>query len=242
MDVSSKLPASALPSKIPIGCPPFDRMLRGGFTVGEVALIYGEAATGKTTIAIQAATAIAAKGFKAVYIDSDHSFTQQRFNQIAGSRSADISELITLFFPETFSEQRRIVESLENYVTSKLGMVIVDSISSLYRVAFSGGDSIFNLNRDLSRQVAYLGEVALSHNIVCIITSQVHSRLTPLTADIEPVARRTVFHFPRLILRIKNTPKPSVKEVVLERINGIDGKRDSCLVGLRENGLTDVKL
>jgi len=215
-------------------------MLRGGFTLGEVALIYGEAATGKTTTVIQAATACAANSLKVVYIDSDHSFTQQRFNQIAGGRSADISELITLFFPETFSEQRRIVESLENYVTSRLSMVIVDSISSLYREAFSGADSIFSLNRDLSRQVAYLGELASSHNIACIITSQVHSRLTPTSADIEPVARRTVFHFPRLILRLKNTLKPSVKEFVLERIDGTDSVRGSCLISLQENGLTDV--
>jgi DNA repair protein RadA len=215
-------------------------MLHGGFTRSELALVYGEASTGKTTTVIQAATACAIKGLKVVYIDSDHSFTQQRFNQIASSRSADISELITLFFPENFSEQRRIVESLENYATSKLGMVVVDSISSLYRAAFSGAESVFSLNRDLSRQVAYLGELASSHNIACVITSQVHSRLTPPAADIEPVARRTVFHFPRLIVRIKNTAKSGVKEFVLERIDGIETARNSCLVGLQENGLTDI--
>jgi DNA repair protein RadA len=215
-------------------------MLRGGFTMGELALVYGEAATGKTTTVIQTATACATSGLKVVYIDSDRSFTQQRFNQIAGSRSGDISELITLFFPETFSEQRRIVESLENYATSKLGMVVVDSISSLYRTAFSGAVSIFNLNRDLGRQVAYLGELASTHNIACVITSQVHSRLAPTAADIEPVARRTVFHFPRLILRIKNVPKTGVREFVVERIEGAEATRSSCLVSLQENGLKDV--
>jgi len=215
-------------------------MLRGGFTMGELALVYGEAATGKTTTVIQAATASALRGLKVVYIDSDRSFTQQRFDQIAGGRSGAISELITLFFPETFSEQRKIVESLENYATSKVGMVIVDSISSLYRAAFSGAGSVFNLNRDLGRQMAYLGELASTHNIACVITSQVHSRLTPIAADIEPVARRTVFHFPRVILRIKNTPKTGVKEFVLERINGAETTRSSCLVSLQENGLKDV--
>lgn len=208
--------------------------------MGELALVYGEAATGKTTAAIQAATACASMGLKVVYVDSDHSFTQQRFDQIAGSRSKDISELITLFFPESFSEQRRILESLESYVSAKLGMVVVDSISSLYRVAFSGAESIFGLNRDLSRQMAYLGEVASSHNIACVVTSQVHSRLTPPTADIEPVARRTAFHFPRLILRIKNMPKTGVKEFILERIDGKDVPRRSCLVNLQSVGLTDV--
>jgi len=226
--------------KIPIGCPGLDEMLRGGLTMGDLALIYGEAATGKTTTVIQAATAFATKGLKVIYIDSDRSFTQQRFDQIAGSRSSGVSELITLFFPETFSEQRRIIESLENYVTSRLGIVIVDSISSLYRAAFSGAESIFSLNRDLTRQVAYLGELASARNIACVITSQVHSRLTPPVAYTEPVARRTVFHFPRLIIRTKNTPKQNVREFILERVEGTDTAKSSCLVSLQESGLRDV--
>jgi len=214
-------------------------MIHGGFTRGEVALIYGEAATGKTTAAIQAAISCAKMGLKVIYVDSDRSFTQQRYRQIAGSQSKDISELISLFYPETFSEQRTLIESLENYLTASLGMVIVDSVSSLYRAAFSDRANIFGLNRDLSRQLAYLGELASSHHIACIITSQVHSRLTPPMADIEPVARRTLLHFPRTILRTKNTPKQSVREFVLERIDGSDVVRSSCLVRLEESGLTD---
>jgi len=226
--------------KITIGPPCLDNLLHGGLRRGEVALVYGEAATGKTTTAIQAATAAAKEGLKAIYIDCDHSFTQQRFNQIAGSRSEELSELINLFLPETFSEQRTIVESLENYATPSLGIVIVDSVSSLYRAAFSETASIFSLNRDLSRQLAYLSELATSHKIACVITSQVHARLKPPVADIEPVARRTLFHFPRLILRLRNTPKPSVKEFVLERIDGVDAARNSCLVMLRDSGLTEI--
>ena len=202
-------------------------------------MIYGEAATGKTTAAIQAAVSCAKMSLKVIYVDSDHSFTQQRFRQIAGSQSKGISELISLFFPETFSEQRALLESLENYVTASLGMVIVDSVSSLYRAAFSDTTSIFSLNRDLSRQLAYLSELASSHHIACIITSQVHSRLTPPMTDIEPVARRTLLHFPRTILRTKNTPKQSVREFVLERIDGSDLTGSNCLVRLQESGLTD---
>ena len=227
--------------RLPLGCAKLDEMLQGGFAKGELALIYGEAAVGKTTTAIQAATAAAARSFKVVYVDADHSFTQQRFKQIAGSRSADISELITLFLPDNFSQQRRVLESMENYVTSRVSMVIVDSINSLYRAELSGPENTFSLNRDLSRQVAYLSELAATHNLACLITSQVHSRLQPPTADIEPVARRTVFHFPQLILRIKNTPKPGVKEFILERIAGADIARRNCLIAIQEGGLTDAE-
>lgn len=203
-------------------------------------LVYGEAATGKTTTIIQTAVAAAKMGLKTLYVDSDHSFTQQRFQQISGAKSQDVSQLIMLFLPETFSEQRQVVESLESYVTPSLGLVVIDSVSSLYRAAFSTSESVFSLNRDLGRQVAYLDGLASSHGLACILSSQVHARLTPPTGDIEPVARRTLFHFPRTILRLRNTPKSNVKECVLERFAGSEASRASCLIALGEKGFSDV--
>jgi len=226
--------------KIPSGCRSLDKLLRGGFSRGEVTLIYGEAATGKTTAAIQAATSAARMGLKVLYVDSDHSFTQQRFHQIAGAEPQDASELIMLFLPETFAEQRTLVESFANYVTPSLGLVIVDSMSSLYRDSFSTAESIFSLNRDLSRQLAYLGEFCASSKTASIITSQVHARLAPPVSDVEPVARRALFHFPRAILRLRNTPRQSVKEIALERIEGLDTRGSSCLVALTETGFQDA--
>jgi DNA repair protein RadB len=226
--------------KITTGCPSLDKLLRGGFGRGEITLIYGEAATGKTTTVIQAATSAAGLGLKVLYIDSDRSFTQQRFQQISKRNSQTASELIMLFLPETFAEQRTLVESVENYITPSLGMVIIDSVSSLYRAAFSGTESIFMLNRDLSRQLAYLGELSATGRIACIITSQVHARLAPPVGDIEPVARRALFHFPRAILRLRNTPRQGVKEFALERIEGSDTRGRSCLIALSDSGLEEV--
>jgi len=56
-----------------------DKLLNGGLARGEVALVYGEAATGKTTTVIQAAIAAAKLGLKTLYLDSDHSFTNRGF-------------------------------------------------------------------------------------------------------------------------------------------------------------------
>jgi DNA repair protein RadB len=227
--------------KIPASCFCLDRLLRGGFNRGEISLIYGEAATGKTTTVIQAAISAARMGLKVLYVDSDHSFTQQRFQQIARAEFNRASEFIMIFLPETFAQQRILVESFENYVTPTLGLVILDSTSSLYRAAFLGAESIFTLNRDLSRQLAYLGELCASSRIACIVTSQVHARLSSPLGDVEPVARRALFHFPRTILRLRNTPRPGVKEFVLERIEGSETSGESCPVALSDNGLEEVR-
>ena len=222
--------------KLSTGCIGLDKLLQGGLDRGEITLIYGESSTGKTTACIQAATSIAIAGFKVLFIDSDNSFTQQRFHQIAGKSSHLLSELIMLFFPETFEEQRILVESLNNYITPQLGIVIIDSVSTLYRAAFSKAESVFDLNRDLTRQLAYLADLTRSKEIACLITNQVHARLNSIGDQVEPVARRAVTHFPSTIIRIRNTPNPKLREFALERVSGVDTKNVKCVLKLDERG------
>jgi len=225
--------------KIPTGCHALDELLRGGVARGEITLIYGEAATGKTTAAIQTAAHAAKRSLKVLYVDSDHSFTQQRFQQVSGRDWHQLSELIMLFLPDTFEDQRSLVESLSNFVTPYLGLIVIDSVSSLYRAEFSTTDSIFNLNRDLTRQLAYLADLTIMKKVACLITSQVHARLKPPYDQIEPVARRALFHFLGTILRIRNTPSVNVKEFSLERLRGVESPGGRCLVALVESGLSD---
>lgn len=161
---------------IPSRCEPLDDLLGGGFTVGEVVVVYGEARTGKTTLALQTAVEAARRGLKVIYVDADHSFTHQRFTQLAGEEP-EAGERILLFFPDTFSAQTNLVESIENYLTMRTRLVIIDTITSLYRVSLGSAQQTFILNRELNRQLAYLSEVAARHKLVALLTSQVHARL-----------------------------------------------------------------
>jgi DNA repair protein RadB len=225
--------------KISTGCNSLDTVLQGGISRSGITVIYGEAGTGKTTLAIQIAARTVTEGLKVLYVDSDRSFTQQRFQQITGSDAQNLSELVLLFFPDNFEEQRTLIDSIENFVTPKVGLVAVDSVSSLYRAAFSGEGSIFTLNRSLGRQLAYLGELCVNRRIGCIVTSEVHTRLTPV-AQVEPVARRALFHFPSTIIRINNTGSSNVKEILVERNEGVDMPNRSCILSLSGIGFADV--
>jgi len=228
---------------ISLGCTALDNLLHGGIPNGEITMLYGEAATGKTTTAIQAAYVAAMDGLKVLFIDCDNSFTHQRFNQIGGKESKAISEQIMLFFPDNFEEQRTLVESLDNYLTPTVGLVIIDSISTLYRAEFQDRD-IFNLNRDLTGQLAYLANLTLSRDITCLITSQVRAQVQDVessdrTMKTEPVARRALLHFPRTIIRIRNQPRQRIREFILERFKG-NNVEVHCLVELGERGFVNV--
>ena len=205
---------------IPSRCKPLDELLGGGFTNGEVVVVYGEAGTGKTTLTLQTAIEAARRGSKVIYIDTDHSFTNQRFVQLAGEDAEATSEQILLFFPDSFSAQTSLIESIENYLTARTRLVIVDTITSLYRVSLGSAQRTFVLNRELNRQLAYLSEVAVRRKLTVLLTSQVHARLDFPFGRIEPVARRTLAHWPRTIIRLKNTSEHSRKEIIVERRRG----------------------
>jgi DNA repair protein RadB len=205
---------------IPSRCEPLDALLDGGFAIGEIGVVYGEAGTGKTTLTIQTTIEAARRGSKVLYIDADHSFTHQRFTQLAGGDSDIVGERILLFFPDTFSAQTSLVESAENYLTKATRLIVVDSVTSLYRVELGPAQQTFALNRELNRQLAYLSEVAARWRLVVLLTSQVHARMDFPFGKIEPVARRTIAHWPSTIVRLKNTSEHSRKDIIVERRKG----------------------
>lgn len=224
---------------IPSRCEPLDGLLGGGFSVGEIAVVYGEAGTGKTTLSIQTAIETARRGSRVLYIDTDHSFTHQRFSQLAREDADAVSERILLFFPDTFSAQTSLVESIENYLTPSARLLVADTITSLYRVGLGSAERTFSLNRELNRQLAYLSTVAVRHRLVVLLTSQVHARLDFPFGRIEPVARRTLAHWPRTIIRLKNTSEQSRKDIIVERKRGRQTTL-RCSAKLTERGFESV--
>jgi len=224
---------------IPSRCEPLDALLDGGFAIGEIVVIYGEAGTGKTTLTIQTTIEAARRDSKVLYIDADHSFTHQRFTQLAGEAS-DVGERILLFFPDTFSAQTSLVESAENYLTKATRLIVVDSITSLYRVGLGPAQQTFALNRELNRQLAYLSEVAARWRLVVLLTSQVHARMDFPFGRIEPVARRTIAHWPGTIIRLKNTSEHSRKDIIVERRRGRQAGSLRCSAELTARGFEPI--
>ena len=226
---------------ISTGCSSINRLLNGGFPVDCVSLVYGEAATGKTTLAIQTSVECARKGFKVIYVDADQSFSHQRLSQVAPSDAAELGRRIILFLPETFSEQSSVIEDLANYLTKVTKLIIVDTVTSLYRASLGSAERTFTLNRELNRQIAYLAEIALRRNLCVILTSQVHSSMDVQGWRIEPVARRILFHWPKVKLFLKPTGKADVKEAILEHPRLSAEKMARCYYTLTEKGLGEVK-
>ena len=220
------------------GSDAIDRLLGGGFPFHQISLLYGEAATGKTILSMQCVLEAARKEYKVFYLDSDQSFSANRMERLAGGR--ELAERIVLFRPEDFDEQGRIVENIENLLTKTPILLVVDSITGLYRGGQVKPEGYFGRDRELNRQLAQLDALASRFAAWILLTGQVHSSPTGGEWLVEPVATRTLRHWSDLILRLTQTPRPNVRDCFLEKKNGLDVSGNHCPFKITDEGIEEA--
>jgi DNA repair protein RadB len=220
------------------GCGSLDELLGGGLPVDGVSLVYGEAETGKTSLAIQCAVNCARMGYKSLFIDSDGTFSSKRLPQIAYYDYENVSPSIILMKPTTFQEQVMAIDHLDEYVSRKFGLIVVDTITSLYRVELGGPKETFALNRELNRQVAFLTQIVKTRKIAALITSQVRSVFREEHVDMEPVATRVLEFWSDVVLNLKHTGQTRVIKILLEK-HPKRKRLASCYVKIERTGICD---
>jgi len=224
---------------ISTGCGGLDELLNGGFAVETMHLLYGEAETGKTTLAIQCAINCARIGYKTIYVDSEGTFYAKRLMQIASRDAQRVAPEIILARPKTFKEQTAIFDSLDEYLTEKVGLIIVDTITALYS-AEVGGESkeTFKLNRELNRQMACLAQIVKTRKVPALVASQVRSVFAVNEVGFEPVARRVLKFWSSVVINLKLTSQRGVVRAVLEK-HPQRLRPQSCLLQIVEEGIRD---
>jgi len=204
--------------KIPTGCRSIDKILTGGIPFRSVNLIYGEAETGKTTLATQCVVNCARQGYKALFVDCDGTFSPRRLSQIACGKFDGIAELIILMKPNSFNEQTLVVDKLTDYIAKNFGLVVIDTVTSLYRAEIAEyPDNAFELNRELNRQMALLAQIAKTQKIAVLLTSQVRSAFNETYVGVEPVATRVLKFWAETIIVMKPTENPRIIKATLEK-------------------------
>ncbi len=224
--------------KLSTGSYKIDALLGGGFPLHQISLVYGEASTGKTILSMHTALEAAAKDFKTLYVDADQSFSPHKLEDLP--RAEELADRIILFRPESFQDQLKIVESVESMLTRSPALLVIDSITGLYRSSDGKPDRFFARNRELNRQLAYLSDLASRFPLWILLTGQVHSSPVGREWLVEPVATRTLRHWSGLIMRLRQTPRPEVRECNLEKRDGIHVSGSRVLFRIGEGGIEDV--
>ena len=165
-------------NKIPTGSRILDDMLEGGYDPEIITTIYGPGGSGKTVICLLCAINIARQGKKVIYVDTEGSFSIDRLKQITNSIHIDyrkILDKIAFLRPTSFEEQKKNFEKLKDIITDKVGLVIIDTIAMLYRLELGKNDDVYETNRELGKQIAFLSEITRKKHIPVLVTNQVYA-------------------------------------------------------------------
>jgi len=159
--------------------------LSDGFAEKTITQVYGDFATGKTTICLQLCSQSFKLGKKSIYIDTEGSFSPERLLQM--NPEMDLKKIL-VFEPYSFEEQCEVLEKLEEKMNDEIGFIAVDSMVSLYRLKGGTYDEKRDLNRLLGKQLLNLSKIARNYNIPVVITNQIYedfdNGVTPLGVEV----------------------------------------------------------
>lgn len=152
----------------------FDEFLQGGYETDVISTIFGPSGSGKTNLCLISLVATIKAGKKVIFIDTEGGFSLSRLEQIAPDFKTFLDNIL-IFKPTNFQEQKRAFEKLQQVVDDRVGLIIVDGISMLYRLELGKTDDVYHVNRELGQQIGMLTEIARKKDIPILITNQVYS-------------------------------------------------------------------
>jgi DNA repair protein RadA/Sms len=128
--------------RVPTGIGELDRLLGGGVVCGQVLLLAGPPGIGKSTLMLQVAAGLA--GRKVLYVSGEESLSQ-----IADrARRIGLGDCDLTLASET--ELGRILETLES---ERPGVIVLDSIQTVFRSELSGGPGTVGQVRECSSEL-----------------------------------------------------------------------------------------
>ena len=195
---------------VPIGCRALDELLGGGVEAGCLTLLYGEAGSGKTNVALQVARNVAREEKRVIYVDTE-GVSLERLRQMCGDDFEAVLPRILFSEPYSNEEQEKLIEKAVKLVdeATDIGVIVVDSMTMHYRLTLRIEDP--EERRSLTRQVARLLRVSRKSEIPVVLTSQVYTDIERET--IEPLGGHMLTHNCKTLVRLEKVA-PAVRRAV----------------------------
>lgn len=218
--------------RLEIGARALDALLGGGVESGSLTEVYGEGGTGKTNLCLQLACQVARRNLWTIYVDSE-GISIERLVQIAdahGLTSAQALRRILVDTPKTLEQQEIVIERTADVMrerSGKLGLVVVDSATTLYRLAL-GQEGEDAARQSLSAQVANLLHAALETSLPVVITNQVWKDIHSDT--FEPIGGSFLNHIAKAIVRLDRLKEGWRRATIMKHRSLPEGRTaDFCI-------------
>lgn len=171
----------------------FDEILGGGVETQAITEFYGEYGSAKTQLSHQLAVNVqrdeedGGLGRKAIYLDTEDTFTPTRIEQMAEANGMDVEETLeNIHVARAFNSDHQMLladEAQDICAENDIGLIIVDSLTAQFRSDYVGRGELAPRQQKLNKHMNTLLRLANSHNLAVVVTNQVMSNPDQMFGD-----------------------------------------------------------
>ena len=171
--------------KITMGAKSLDELLGGGLETMSITEAFGEFRTGKTQIAhtlcvtAQLPRNMGGGNGKVMYIDTEGTFRPDRIVPIAERYDLDPTAVLdNIVYARAYTHEHQeelLLKAAAQMVEDQFRLLVIDSITALFRVDFTGRGELAERQQKLGRMLAMITKMSEEFNIAVFITNQVVS-------------------------------------------------------------------
>ena len=199
--------------KLKTSVPEVDDLLGGGFETQAITELYGEFGSGKSQIVHQMAVNVqlpeelGGLGGSVLYVDTENTFRPERIEQMVNGleiEDADPKEFlknIHVARAQTSDHQMLLIETSREMAqelknTGKpVKLLIVDSLTSLFRSEYAGRGTLAERQQKLNRHMHDIFKLCDEYNAIGLVTNQVQSNPAVFFGDpTKPIGGNIVGH------------------------------------------------
>ncbi len=210
--------------KITTGSKNLDNLLGGGVETGAITETHGAFGSSKSQLAFQLAVNVqlpkenGGLDGTAIFIDTENTFRPERIQQMAQALGLDSDKTLkNIFIGRAYNSDHQIllVDKAKEILKEKnVKLLVVDSITSMFRSDYSGRGELAPRQQKLNRHLHELQKLSEVHNLAVYVTNQVMSDPAMMFGDpTRPVGGNILGHAAtfRLYLRKSREQKRIVK-------------------------------
>jgi len=201
---------------ISLGSKTLDGLLDGrGLHTAAITEFFGESNFGKTQLChtlcvmVQLNKHRGGLDGKAIYIDTESTFTQERIGPIAAARGIDRSKAVNNIMiarPTSSSEQEHYLEKAGSIIDQhkNIKLLILDSVTSLYRAEYIGRAALPERQQRLYRYMQMLRRISQVYGVAVVVTNQVNEAPTDFKGPFpKPIGGHVMAHASTYRIRLR---------------------------------------
>ncbi|MCL4379485.1 MAG: DNA repair and recombination protein RadA [Candidatus Marsarchaeota archaeon] len=231
--------------RISTGSKDLDELIGGGIETDAVTEVYGRFASGKTQLGFQLAVNVQLQrkegglGGAALFLDTEGTFRPERIVSIAKSAGIDPDtavENIVVVRAQNTDQQVLTIERVDKLIQEKnIKLIIVDSLTSLFRAEFLGRGALNERQQKLNAHIHRLALLANKHNLAVFVTNQVMDNPGMLFGDpTTPIGGNVLAHAATTMLYLR---KGKEDKRIVRLVDSPNMPEGECIIKITTDGI-----